>query len=282
MATVTITEILGSDNIAGSRITINSNFTKLANSINTLETYLDTSFTPGAALNVGSALVKKYTRPITDQIFTCEATGLFGGNLNVSQDLGVTRDSVVGRHTTLHGNLNLDGTNGSTSAFTSSIPVSQNAANINPQFYETASLNTLFINPQTLTTPSSTSTARNIVATTSFNKVNTIRLDWSTYNSAVPATNCKAIILPTTNVAQGQIINLLVDYPAPLGTTGTDLELDITNLDPCYTSILFNNNLAPALVEADDTRLRQAAITLYYDTTGWRILNYVGVTVEIS
>ena len=44
MATITITEILGNDNIAGSRVTINDNFKKVANAINTLETYLDTSF----------------------------------------------------------------------------------------------------------------------------------------------------------------------------------------------------------------------------------------------
>ena len=165
MATITITEILGSDNIAGSRITINSNFSKLVNAINTIETYLDSSFVPGASLNVGSALIKRYTRPITDQIFTCEATGLFGGNLNVGQDSGVTRDSVVGRHETVHGNFTLDGTVGVASIFTSTIPHSHDGSIISPQLYASNASNSLAIDPQTLTTPTTTSTARNIPTT---------------------------------------------------------------------------------------------------------------------
>ena len=53
MATVTITEILGGDNIAASRIVLNNNFTLLQNAINTLETRLNTSYVPGGSLNVG-------------------------------------------------------------------------------------------------------------------------------------------------------------------------------------------------------------------------------------
>jgi hypothetical protein len=283
MATVTITEILGSDNIAGSRITINDNFKKLANSINTLETYLDTSFSPGSALNVGSALVKKYTRPITDQIFTCEATGLFGGNLNVGQDLGVSRDLAVSRNTTISGNVTLDGTVGVGSIMTSSIPISQDASFISPQYYQPTSANGLNINPQTLTTPTSTSATRDIVTTTTFKKVSVIRLDFSTFTGA-GSTNCQTINLPAvtdTNVANGQLITVMVDYPAALGVNAFDLGIDVTNLDSCYTSVLFND-YSGASVGSDDTRIRQAAITFFADAGGWRILHSVGATVVIA
>jgi hypothetical protein len=281
MATITITEILGSDNIAGSRPTINDNFKKVAAAINTLETYLDTSFVPGGALNVGSALVKRYTRPITDQIFTCEATGLFGGNLNIGQDLGVTRDFTVGRNQTLHGNLTLDGTVGVNSIFTSSIPFSQDSSMISPQLNAGLATNSLIIDTQALTSPTSTSTTRIITTTNIFQKVSVIRLSWANY-TGTGSNNCNAIDLPAVsdaNVKAGQIITLLVDAPAPLGTTGVDLELSVTNLDSAYTAVKFNSD---PTVAADDTRIRQAAITLYADNTGWRILNSVGVTVVIS
>lgn len=281
MATITITEILGTDNIAGSRTTINDNFKKLAGAINSIETYLDTSFVPGAALNVGSALVKKYTRPITDQIFTCEATGLFGGNLNVGQDLGITRDFTVGRHQTIHGNVTLDGTVGVNSIFTSSIPFSQDSSIISPQLNAGLTTNSLVIDTQALTAPTTTSVTRNITTTTSFPKVSVIRLSWANYTGA-GSNNCTAVNLPAVsdaNVKAGQIITLLVDAPAPSGTTGVDLELSVANLDSAYTAVKFNSD---PTIAADDLTIRQAAITLYADSTGWRILNSVGVTVVIS
>jgi hypothetical protein len=282
MATITITEILGTDNIAGSRTTINDNFKKVAGAINAVETYLDTSFVPGAALNVGSALVKKYTRAITDQIFTCEATGLFGGNLNVGQDLGITRDFTVGRHQTIHGNLTLDGTVGVSSIFTSSIPFQQDSSIISPQLNaNNTGSNRLLINTQALTSPTTTSPTRNITTTTSFPKVSVIRLSWAAY-TGTGSNNCTAVSLPSVsdaNVKAGQIITILVDAAAPLGTTGIDLELDTTNLDSAYTSVMFNSNTT---FEADDAAIRQAAITLYADSTGWRILSSVGTTVVIS
>lgn len=281
MATITITEMLGSDNVAGSRITINENFKKLANGINTIENFLDTSFVPGAALNVGSALIKKYTRPITDQIFTCEATGLFGGNLNVSQDFGVTRDNVTGRHQTVHGNVNFDGTFAANSKLTASIPFDVNAAFSSPQFYASATSNSLVIDPQSLSTPSNTSTTRNIVTTAAFPKTGVIRLNWSTYTGATTF-NCNSIVLPAVtdpNVTQGQILTVMVDNPAPSGTTGVDLSIDVTNLDSSYTSVKFNTDPS---VAADDSRLRQAVITFVADTNGWRILHAVGATVTIA
>jgi len=69
MATITITEILGGDNIAASRVVLNNNFTLLQNAINTLETRLNTSYVPGGSLNVGDVQVLKYTRAITTNNF---------------------------------------------------------------------------------------------------------------------------------------------------------------------------------------------------------------------
>jgi hypothetical protein len=273
MASITITQLLGGDNIAGSRITINDNFSKLAAAINTQETYLDTSATPGASLNVGSALIKKYTRAITDQIFTCEATGLFGGNLNVGQDFGVTRDLTVGRNATIHGSLTLDGTAGGT--VTSTIPISQDAGNINPQFYGTG--NCLIVDPQQLT---GSGTSRTISASSTFKKVNTIHLNFSTYTGS-GAYNCNTVTLPAVggaNVTNGQVITVMITQGP--GSGSVKFGIDVANTDDgTYSNIVFNNTAANA---ADDAILRQSIITLFAGDNGWRVLSAVGSDVLVN
>jgi hypothetical protein len=278
MATVTITEILGGDNIAGSRITINDNFKKLANAINTIETYLDTSFTPGAALNVGSALIKRYTRPTTDQIFTCEATGLFSGNLNVGTSLGVTNSATIGQGLTVSGNLTLNGTAGAGSITTSSIPFSQNAAFLSPQLWASSTSNSLVIDPQLLTGSGAT---RSITTTTAFGKVGVIRFDFSSYTGSAP-NDCNTITLPSVtdpNVLQGQIIHLIVDTEAGAGIS-TNFAIDPSTLDSgTYTTVEFNGTAG----SADDAAImRQSIITVFADDNGWRILSNSGSDVSIS
>jgi len=275
MATISVTQILGGDNIAGSRVTINSNFNTIVNAINSQGTYLDTSATPGAALNVGSALVKAYTRPTTTQIFTCEATGLFGGNLTVGQDTGITRDLTVGRNTILHGTLTIDGSGGGTgSSILSSIPFSQDAANINPQFYSGGSINSLSIDPTSSSSLSGTGTTKTLVTTSSFNKVNTIRLNYSNYTGVSPY-NCSTIKLPNVsdaNVANGQILNLLIDaVSSTSGTTGT-FGIDTSNWLGGYTQALFNGTST----NATNPILFQSIITVFADSNGWRVLNVFG------
>lgn len=273
MASITITQLLGGDNIAGSRITINDNFAKLAAAINTQETYLDTSATPGAALNVGSALIKKYTRAITAQIFTCEATGLFGGNLNVGQDSGVTRDLTVGRNATIHGGLTLDGTAGGTLA--STIPISQDAGNINPQFYGTG--NCLIQDTQALV---GSGTTRAIVATSNFKKVNTIHLNYANYTGVAPF-DCSTITLPSVtdaNVINGQVITVMISAPAGSGTA--NFGIDISTLDTgTYSNVLFNSTNTYA---TSAPVLRQSVITLFAGANGWRVLSAVGSNVAVN
>jgi hypothetical protein len=267
MATITVTELLGGDNIAGSRITINNNFKTIVSAINSQGQYLDTSATPGAALTVGTALVKKYSRAISSQIFNCEATGNFGGNLNVGQDLGVTRDLTVLGSTTLHGNLNLDGSAGGT--IVSTIPFSQDAGIVNPQLYNGGSANALLIDPQTLT---GTGPVRSIPTTSSFKKVNTIRLNFSTFDTE--ANNCDTVTLPSvtdTNVAHGQIITLLIDSGSADGVAAT-FGINTSNWYGGYTQALFNGTDTNAY----NAILLQSAITVFADSNGWRVLHVFG------
>jgi hypothetical protein len=93
MATYTITDILGSDNMASSRKEIASNFKILADGLNKTETFLNSS-PSGGELNIANVLVKKYTKTTTDTIFTCEA-GMAAANLALSETLSVTGTSSL-------------------------------------------------------------------------------------------------------------------------------------------------------------------------------------------
>ena len=107
MATVTITEILGGDNIAASRIVLNNNFSLLQNAINTIETRLNTSYVPGGSLNVGDVQVLKYNRAVTQNIFLLQASGQIDGNLSLgtptnNSTLGVTGFLTVSQDLTVN------------------------------------------------------------------------------------------------------------------------------------------------------------------------------------
>ena len=265
MATINLTEILGSDNIAGSRITINDNFKKLANSVNTFETYLDTAFTPGGSLNIGTLLVKRYTNPVSTNIFTCEASGRFDGNLTI---LG----ALSGGSATFSNSVTI----GTTGVFTIGSPVVQSSGFTNPQFASS----TWTINLQQI--GASGATARSIGATAGFANVSVVRLSLTGY-SGTSGTNGRAIILPAAGSGAsggynlGQCVTFLVDTPAPVGASAT-FGIALTNLDQSgatatYTSVFFN----ATGTDAPLSKMRQSAITVTAGENGWRVINAVGL-----
>lgn len=277
MATVTITEILGSDNIAGSRITINQNFANLATGINNLETRLDTSFSPGGSLNVGNALIKKYTKLVTSQIFTCEATGLFQGNLNVSENLSVTKAFVLGQGLTVAGNVTFNDGYSGTGRFSSALPFDLNAAFSSPQLDGQSGSNVYLLDPQTLPqTPSAD--VRVITADTNFPKISVIRLNYSTFVPGATAASCTTIQLPPVTsayVTAGQVLTVIIDQPAATGTTGAQFAISSTTLAGGYNDNILLGGTA-SLIDSDSYELRKVAVTLYADTqvgSGWRVLN---------
>lgn len=96
MAQLTIQDILGSDNVASSRATISSNFKILVDGINKIETFLNTS-PNGGSLSIGTITINKFTRPISDILFVCEASATIAGNLSigtVGQGTTITINSI--------------------------------------------------------------------------------------------------------------------------------------------------------------------------------------------
>lgn len=265
MAVISITEILGGDNISGSRITINDNFKRLTNAINTIETRLDTSFNPGGSLNVGNALIRKYTNPTSSQIFTCEATGLFQGNLNVSLDLGVTQSITSGLDVTVARNFVLSGAATGGGSFTSQVKTSFEKDISNLQLWDGITAAPT-LNPQSLTPAGSA--VRQI---TSVIGHSVLRLDLSTYDAAT-SDNCNTIILPSvagfgTTVQYGQIMTVIIDTPAGAPSGMLDFQIDASTL-ATSTNIIMGNTTP--VISLD---IRKLAVTLFADHNGWRVLN---------
>jgi hypothetical protein len=262
MAVITITEILGGDNIAGSRITINDNFKRLTNAINTIETRLDTSFTPGGSLNVGNALIKKYTNPITAQIFTCEATGQFQGNLNVSNDLGVTKSVTAGLDLTVSRNVLFDGSAVGGGSLLSQVRTTFENEIVNQQLNAGIAVAPT-VDPQALTGPGTTR------AIPSVENHSVLSLDLSQYLTVV-ANDCDTVQLPVGTA--GQILTVIIDtISTNPGGVFSGFAIDTTvNFDPAYAA---TNLVIGAASDINNSDILKLAVTLYYSSTGWRVLN---------
>lgn len=267
MAVITITEILGGDNLAGSRLTLNDNFKKLANAINTIETRLDTSFNPGGSLNVGNALIRKYTNAVTSQIFTCEASALFQGNLNVSLDLGITKSINAGLDLNVSRNIIFDGAAAGGGSFSTQVRSTFKHEIVNQQLSNGSTIAPT-LNPQTL--PGGAS--RNITTVVGYS---VLRIDLSTYSGA-GATNCNNIILPAVGGAgctPGQILTVIIDTASPAGTPCTGgFQIDKSTL-ATNAGTPVNIAIGVGAIGTDVVEIYKLAVTLFADHNGWRVLN---------
>lgn len=255
MAVVTITEILGGDNIAASRVVINNNFTLLQNAINTLETRLNTSYTPGGALNVGSIQALKYTRAISTNIFLVQASAQIDGNLSLGtatnpSTLALTGSATVSQALTIDGNVNFDN-DGDTKVFTNSAQNIVNDSFSNAQWY----------GPTTKQQEQVVSTggAHSVVIT---DNTNVIRLD---IQNVVAAT---ILTMPdASTVTAGQIVTLAFDS-AYQTAANRAFTLATTNMDPAYGTNLALNNAVDSSTDA----IGKCWITLVAATNGWRVI----------
>lgn len=265
MAVITVTEILGGDNLAGSRITINDNFKRLTNAINTLETRLDTSFVPGGSLNVGNALIRRYTNPTSAQIFDCEATGQFQGNLNVLLDLGVTQSISAGLDVTAGRNVTFTGASGS-GTFISQI-LSQFQAGFVLTQLGNGTTGAPVLNPNSLPLAGALSRA----ITTSIAGFHTLRLDLGTY-LVTPSDNCEEIQLPAVGVGatQGQILTIIIENLSPSGVPiPGGFRISPAGFNIAYTAPI----ILAAASGTDNANAKKLAITLFAAYDGWRVLN---------
>lgn len=276
---ITIREILGTDSIFGSRITINENFKKVANELNIVQSYLNTETQPGGAFNIGSVLIKKYTRPVNTQLFQCEGSGSVAGDFFIGGSFSSTGAFTQAGNALFNSGFQLTNSVVGNNQFQNNIPTIVTKGYVNKQFDITSALvaGALLIDPNLLGFPTNTSITRQIttLSAADFLKVSVIRLNYSTFTNT-GTTNCSNIILPAIlNVTTGQIITVIIDNPMPNATyvpTPT-IKIDALNLDPSYT---LGINLKGSIVLFNDPFLRKNSVTLYADTSGWRVLNSTG------
>lgn len=108
MATISLIDLLGTDNVAVSRTDINKNFQTVENSVNTLETYLNT--TPaGGALSIGSATLTLGANPIGTNLLVNQGSASIAGNLAVGLDLALTGSANITANASIDGSLTLTG-----------------------------------------------------------------------------------------------------------------------------------------------------------------------------
>ena len=263
MATVTITEILGGDNIAASRIVLNNNFSLLQNAINTIETRLNTSYVPGGSLNVGDVQVLKYNRAVTQNIFLLQASGQIDGNLSLgtptnNSTLGVTGFLTVSRDLTVNRIVGFTNTPGNLT-FTNSLRNIEDDSYAHTQWYAGTTKSPV-VNIQTVL---------GILPVTKSTRV--MHLD----ASAVTATN-NILVLPTyTTLNNGQIFTLVFDTPSLSNLT---YEIDnSTNWDPAFDNsalstlsgnIVLNNTFN----SLSDARFKGIWIDIAVGTFGYKVI----------
>jgi len=277
MATITITEILGSDNLAGSRITLNNNFKTLQNAVNTIEQRLNTSYVPGGSLNVGDALIKKYTRPTTQIIFVVEASGQIQGDLYVVGATNTTGSVGIATALNVAGNVifsNSASPTPNTYTLDNALRVIASNGYAHEQFY-TANTYSPVVSPNALTA-SPSNTLRELDATSFWNR-RVIHIDLSA-NTGI-ATDCLSLRLPAVtnpNVEYGQIVTFSIDVPAGgVSAPATDIfTIDNTNLDPIYTTpIPFNYDGSTVTPELNVVDIQKSYISFCAAQTGWKVIS---------
>ena len=116
MATISLIDLLGTDNVAVSRTDINKNFQTVENSVNTLETYLNT--TPaGGALSIGSSTLTLGANAIGTNLMVNQGSESIAGNLSVGLNLALSGTANITADATVDGAVTLTGS-GVTPGFT--------------------------------------------------------------------------------------------------------------------------------------------------------------------
>lgn len=269
MATVTITEILGGDNIAASRIVINNNFTLLQNAINTLETRLNTSYVPGGSLNVGDAQILKYNRPVTQNIFLVQASAQIDGNLSLgtptnNATLGITGFLTISEDATIAKDVTFSNT-GSNNVFTNNLSTVTDDSDADAQLYGVTAKNPSFLSQSATILPITTNTR-------------VLYLNVAAYTGVAPNINTSWTLpaVGSANVVNGQ--KVIVRFDNAFSAAGAVFELDNSvNFDPAFDNTAIGGNIQlNTTISSDlatsDARFKGIWIELAAASTGWRVI----------
>jgi hypothetical protein len=246
---ITLQTILATNSFSASRTIINNNFTAIKTSIDALDSYLSSST---GALNVTSAYVERGSNPISTTLLTCEASGVFGGNLSVNGTSGLTSTSITASTgvTVTGGDVML--TNASNKLDISGKLVLDGEIvhkDFGNSFIEAAD-------------PASFATVSGTQATLAVTGVHSILLDFTTYNGT------------TKDVVSAEL---------PVGnTTGQTLEIIVKT--GAVTGVFIDNvniaNLTTETIQFSNSPFDYQSIQLRWSGTAWLLTNVLGATIS--
>lgn len=274
MATITMIDLLGTDNVAVSRTDINTNFQTVENAVNTLETYLDT--TPaGGSFSIGSATINLGANAVTDVLFNNQASSNIDGNCTIGLDLTVSGVATV-TNATVPNQLLLTGTGVSPEVVIGS------AGNNVPVV-----LRNITLADEELATETPTAAhLENGVAGTGIFNINIegkrkILLDYSLF-AAIDATSANFVEFTGSPINGQRVWIGIQEVNAALFASGIYLLLNGTSndFDPKYNQLAGTTvaNSAAAATDAalgflcaDNEEYRRQWIEIYYNGTNWEV-----------
>lgn len=244
MAKITLTELLGTDNVALSRTTINQNFSTTENAINKLGLLLDTS-ADGGALSVGDlkiVLVGNNTTATTT--FTNAGSEIINGNSTIKLNLRVEKILEVTGDVTFHNRLILDGAGAnpalSIGTLSEPVPVYHNMGmKVDGEFKNSEPVD---INAATYNLD--------------------IANKYVVYLDCINAPGGASVITLTGEAIEGQ--RLFIQITAAPVTGGT-FELDKTAFQTQYSANII-------LAGATDAVLKKLWVEVVYTSGGWKVI----------
>lgn len=245
---ITLQTILATNSFSASRTIINNNFTAVKTSIDALDSYLNSST---GALTVTSTYVERGSNPTSTTLLTCEASGVFGGNLSVNGTSGLTSTSI-----TASTGITVTGGDVVLSNASNKLDISGKLVldgeivhkDFGNSFIEAAD-------------PASYSIINGTQATLAVTGVHSILLDFTTWNGTTK--NILSVELPVGNTT-GQTLELIVKTGAIVGVF-----IDNVNIA----------NLTTQTINFSNSPYDYQSVQLRWTGTSWIITNVFGATI---
>jgi hypothetical protein len=256
---ITLQTILATNSFSASRIIINNNFTAIKTSIDALEGYLSSST---GALSVTSGYIERGSNPTSTTIFTCEASGIFGGNLSIGGSTGLTTTALTASNgvTVTGGDILL--TNASRKVEVSGKMVMDSEIVLKDYgdgFLDAA--DEASYDPANVSTISAGVHKQAVISVVG---VHSLLMDFSTYDT-VAGKIVKSFTLPTGNTV-GQIIEIVVKTAAISG-----IYMDKTNIA---------NLTGTQKVYFTNSPYDYQSVQLRWTGTTWILMNVLGATIS--
>lgn len=246
---ITLQTILATNSFSASRTIINNNFTAVKTSIDSLESYLNSS--TGALVST-SSYVERGSNPTSTTLFTCEASGVFGGNLSISGTSGVST-------TSLSSSTGITVTGGDVMLSNASNKLDISGKLVLDGEIVCKDFGNSFIEAAD---PASFATVSGTQATLAVTGVHSILLDFTTYNGTTK--DVISFELPSGNTT-GQTLEIIVKTAAIAGVF-----MDNVNIA----------NLTTETIQFSNTPYDYQSVQLRWTGTAWILTNVLGATIS--